>query len=97
MVKHFLYPTEYKTLMINRIMCRYCGDIIVSREVGHKKKCTCEKTFVDGGNVARLRGGEEGVDYDELSVWSSRKDDNKIQINKEEAKRHMQLNPDRGG
>ena len=72
MTKHLLYPEEVRVLAINRVMCLHCNDIITSKFAHDYVPCKCGKTFVDGGTDYRRRGGEEGKDWEELSVWRAR-------------------------
>lgn len=37
-------------ILINKIQCKHCGDIIESKSVHDYKKCKCGKVAVDGGH-----------------------------------------------
>jgi len=69
MTKHLLYPEEVKTLFINRVLCLHCNDIITSKFTDDYVSCKCSKIAISGGQDYRRRKGEEGKDYEELSVW----------------------------
>lgn len=54
-------------IVVNKIRCRRCGDIIESRYTHDFKWCSCGKCAVDGGHDYLRRTGEH-EDYEELSV-----------------------------
>lgn len=55
-------------LILNRVQCNICDDIITSRYTHDFQFCKCKKTFVDGGLEYMRVGGE---DYTDFSVWSN--------------------------
>ena len=52
-------------ILLNRISCKKCGDIIESKTLHDFKVCRCGAIFVDGGKGYLRRGGEE-EDIDDL-------------------------------
>jgi len=68
-MEHLLYPEEVKELHINRILCKHCNEIIMSKHRHDFIACKCGKCFVGGGKDYRRRGGKKDVDWEELSVW----------------------------
>ena len=56
-----------KRLVINRIKCNKCGDVIESTYTHDFKWCKCHSVFVDGGLDYARRGGNL-EDITELSV-----------------------------
>lgn len=64
-------------VIINKIRCKKCGDIVESKYRHDFKMCKCESVGVDGGHDYLRRTGNR-EDYEELSVaeeidvdWSS--------------------------
>ena len=55
------------TIIINKIRCKECGDVIESLSVWDFKFCKCKKVAVDGGREYLRRIGETD-DYEDLSV-----------------------------
>ena len=55
-----------KKILVNKIRCRKCGDILESLHLHDAKSCSCGECFVDGGTdyLRRIRGAE----YEELSI-----------------------------
>lgn len=59
--------TPAKQILVNRIKCKKCGDVIESRSCHDFKYCSCGAVAVDGGyDYLRRLGNPE--DYEELSV-----------------------------
>lgn len=65
-------------IMVNKIRCKKCGDVIESRSVHDFKFCKCESVAVDGGhNYLRRLGEPENwenlseyeVIEDETTLW----------------------------
>ncbi len=62
-------------IIVNKIKCKKCGDIIESIHRHDFKFCKCGAVAVDGGkDYLRRLGYEE--DYEELSVIEKEKDKN---------------------
>jgi len=55
-------------ILVNKIRCKKCGDIIESKSVHDFKFCKCESVAVDGGHDYLRRVGEF-EDWEELSEW----------------------------
>ena len=55
-----------KKILINKIRCRKCGDVIESTSVHDFKYCSCESVAVDGGHEYLRRLGNR-EDWEELS------------------------------
>ncbi len=53
-------------ILINKIKCKKCGDIIESVSVHDFKFCKCGAVAVDGGHEYLRRCGNK-EDYDDLS------------------------------
>ena len=51
-----------KELVLNRIQCNICEDIITSRYRHDFQFCKCKKTFIDGGLDYRRIGGSDYLD-----------------------------------
>ena len=62
-----------KKILSNKIKCKFCGDIIESKDVHDFKTCKCGKVSVDGGLNYLKRMIPSGMKYDdciqELSVY----------------------------
>ena len=56
-----------KKIIVNKIMCNHCGDIIESTYTHDYKKCKCGRCSVDGGHEYLKRGFQEQNDYKDLS------------------------------
>ncbi len=57
---------KVKKIMVNKIKCKTCGDIIESKYRHDFKKCSCGRVAVDGGlNYLKRYGDLDG--YEELS------------------------------
>ena len=54
------------TIIVNKIKCKKCGDIIESKSTNDYKRCSCGAVSVDGGKDYLKRIGNE-EDYEELS------------------------------
>ena len=57
---------EYE-ILVNKIMCIYCRDVIESKSVHDFKFCKCGRVAVDGGHEYLRRVGDLN-DFIELSV-----------------------------
>lgn len=60
-----------KRIIVNKIRCRHCGDVIESRHIHDSRKCSCGKVAVDGGPfyLRRVFPDDPWEDYyEELSV-----------------------------
>jgi hypothetical protein len=55
-------------LIVNRVQCDYCNDIIISYHIYDFKYCKCNKTAVDGGIDFLKRVGDK---YTEMSLYSN--------------------------
>lgn len=55
-------------ILVNKIKCKKCGDVIESKSRHDFKSCSCGAVTVDGGLDYIRRCGEEN-DYEELSVF----------------------------
>lgn len=55
-----------KQILINKIRCKKCGDIIESKSQHDFVVCSCESVAVDGGCYHLSRTGNP-EDWDELS------------------------------
>lgn len=56
-------------ILVNKIRCRTCGDIIESKSVHDYKVCKCGRVSVDGGTAYLRRGFKQSVeDFEDLSV-----------------------------
>ena len=53
-------------IIINKVKCVNCGDILESKTVNDYKRCSCGKIAIDGGHDYLKRIGNE-EDYIELS------------------------------
>ena len=60
---------EDKRIILNKIKCLHCGDIIVSVYTHDYKNCSCGKISVDGGKSYLKRGFDEPTDYEEMSLY----------------------------
>lgn len=58
-------------ILVNKIKCKKCGDVIESKSRHDFKSCSCGAVSVDGGLDYIRRCGEED-DYEELSVFNGR-------------------------
>jgi len=57
-----------REIVVNRVKCGYCGDILISRHRHDFVMCSCEKTFTDGGDDYLHIGGDN---YENLSLYSN--------------------------
>lgn len=59
-----------RKIVVNKIMCNYCGDMIESESVHDFKWCSCGKVAVDGGHeyLKRMFTVSQGdyIDYSEF-------------------------------
>lgn len=55
-------------IILNRIQCRKCKDIITSESRNDFKTCCCKSISIDGGNAYIRRGGNKS-DWIELSEF----------------------------
>ena len=58
-----------KKIVINKIKCINCGDILESKAPNDFKRCSCGKVAIDGGHDYLKRIGND-EDYIELSEVS---------------------------
>lgn len=58
-----------KKILLNRIRCKHCNDIITSEHRHDYVMCHCGKVSVDGGTMYLRRGFQTSPeeDYEELS------------------------------
>lgn len=56
-------------IIINKIKCNKCGDIIESTHVHDFKWCKCKSVAVDGGKEYLKRSAMSQDDYEELSEY----------------------------
>ena len=49
---------DMRKILVNKIKCKKCGDIIDSKSVHDFKFCKCESVAVDGGHDYLRRLGE---------------------------------------
>ena len=55
-------------IMVNKIRCKKCGDVIESKSVHDFKFCKCESVAVDGGHNYLRRLGEP-ENWEDLSEY----------------------------
>ena len=55
-------------ILVNKIRCRNCGDVIQSRHVHEYKRCKCGEVAVDGGLEYLRRTGAREF-WEELSEY----------------------------
>lgn len=74
----FMEEDSMIKIMVNKIRCKKCGDVIESKSVHDFKFCKCESVAVDGGyNYLRRLGEPENwedlseyeVIEDETTLW----------------------------
>lgn len=58
-----------RQIVINRIQCDSCKDIIISHHTHDYKHCKCENVSVDGGTSYLRRGWEDGATYTDMSLY----------------------------
>lgn len=58
-------------IVVNKIRCKKCGDIIQSKRTHEMRVCRCGAVSVDGGLEYLRRCGNED-DYEELSEYEER-------------------------
>jgi hypothetical protein len=58
-------------IILNRIKCNHCGDIIISYYTHDYKNCNCGTVSVDGGVEYLKRGFINDNDYEELSLYDT--------------------------
>ena len=61
-------------IMVNKIRCKKCGDVIESKSVHDFKFCKCESVAVDGGHNYLRRLGEP-ENWDDLSEYEVTEDE----------------------
>lgn len=54
-------------ILVNKIKCKKCGDVIESKSVHDFKSCKCGAVAVDGGHCYLRRCGSR-EDWEDLSV-----------------------------
>lgn len=78
-------------IIINKVKCKKCGDVLESKHVHDFKACKCYyKTdgamgiYIDGGKEYLKRGGDP-IDVEELSVVKNEKtlEEKELRLNKE--------------
>ena len=57
-------------ILVNKIRCKKCGDIIESKTVHDFKYCKCQSVAVDGGHEYIRRVGALD-EWEELSVFEA--------------------------
>ena len=57
-----------KRILVNKIQCNMCGDVIESTSVHDFKRCKCGAVAVDGGHEYMKRCGNP-EDINELSIF----------------------------
>ena len=57
-----------RKIVVNKIKCNKCGDIIESKSVHDFKFCKCKSVAVDGGHDYLRRVGNRG-DWEDLSEY----------------------------
>lgn len=57
---------EIRRIMVNKIRCKKCGDVIESKNRHDFVRCSCGKVAVDGGHVYLRRLGNPN-DWEDLS------------------------------
>lgn len=60
-------------ILINKIKCRKCGDVIESKSVHDFKSCKCGAVSVDGGHCYLRRCGNR-EEWEDLSVMDENED-----------------------
>ena len=55
-------------ILVNKVKCKKCGDIIQSKAVNDFKRCSCKSIAIDGGTEYLKRIGNF-QDFEELSVY----------------------------
>ena len=63
-----------RKILVNKIRCKKCGDIIESKAVHDFKFCKCESVAVDGGHDYLRRLGELD-DWEDLSECETEDDE----------------------
>ena len=66
-----------RKVLVNKIRCKKCGDIIESKSVHDFKFCKCEAVAVDGGHDYLRRVGAV-EDWEDLSVCETIEDNDTI-------------------
>ena len=59
-----------RKIIVNKIRCKRCGDVIESKSVHDFKFCKCEAVAVDGGHDYLRRLGET-EDWEDLSKYET--------------------------
>lgn len=57
----------HQKIIVNRIKCNHCGQIIESKHRHDFRSCKCGKVHVDGGKEYLRRGFDKDTDYEDLS------------------------------
>lgn len=55
-------------IIVNKIKCVHCGDVIESKTTHDFKWCSCGSVAVDGGKSYLKRASKDKDDYIEMSV-----------------------------
>ena len=77
-------------IIINRIKCAHCGDILVSNNRNDLKFCSCKKVGIDGGREYLRRIFDDKFDYFDLSE-SIKIDEDYIVVYKELKKKILKV------
>ena len=69
-------------IIVNRIRCRVCGDIIESRYTHEFVTCSCGRVSVDGGHEYLRRVCRDGPkDIEELSITETDEEEDESGVN----------------
>ena len=71
MMENDVYMPKNEKIILNRLRCLKCGDIIESKSVHDYVSCSCGACAVDGGNEYLRRTGKRGEDWENLSEVES--------------------------
>lgn len=64
-----------RKILVNKIRCNHCGDVITSEHRHDFKSCRCGRVAVDGGTDYLRRGFIDSTDdYTELSEYEETDD-----------------------
>ena len=64
----FMEENSMIKIMVNKIRCKKCGDVIESKSVHDFKFCKCDSVAVDGGHNYLRRLGEP-ENWEDLSEY----------------------------
>lgn len=75
MVSFLWGDTIMRKILVNRVRCNRCGDVITSEYRHDYKSCRCGRVAVDGGTDYLRRGFTDSTDdYTELSEYEETTD-----------------------